>query len=309
MTLATMSDADLRAREIRRFSRFYTRQIGVLAEDLLDTPFSLAQARLLYEIAQSEPVTAAALKAVTGLDQGYLSRLLAGFERQGLVGKRAHSEDGRIRLLHLTAKGRTAFSRLDARAQTATLALLDAHNEKAQADIVHHMQELQRLLSPEPPQKPAIILRPPRPGDLGWVIQRQAILYAQEYGWDSSYETLIAGIVGKFASGPGEQCWIAELNGAPAGAVFLVRDSGEVARLRLLHVEAFARGHGLGRMLVDTCIAFARGAGYRVLNLWTNDVLVSARRIYQAAGFKLVKEEKHRSFGKDLVGQTWEFEL
>ena len=304
-----MSETDLRAREIRRFNRFYTRQIGVLAEDLLDTPFSLAEGRLIYEIAQCEPVTAAALKAITGLDQGYLSRLLKGFERQGLVARRAHPDDGRIRLLHLTAKGRTAFSRLDQRAQTATLALLDAHGEKAQADIVHHMQSLMRLLSPEPASSPQIVLRPIKPGDLGWVIQRQAILYTEEYGWDGSYETLIAGILGNFQPGPGEQGWIAELDGIPAGAVFIVRESDEVARLRLLHVENFARGHGLGRKLVDTVTAFARGASYRLLRLWTNDVLVSARRIYQATGFELVSEEKHHSFGKDLVGQIWELKL
>lgn len=304
-----MSEADARAREIRRFSRFYTRQIGVLAEDLLDTPFSLAEGRLIYEIAHGEPVTAAALKAATGLDQGYLSRLLKGFERQGLVARRAHPDDGRVRLLHLTAKGRTAFSRLDSRAQTATLALLDVHGEKAQADIVHHMQSLMRLLSPDLAATPQITLRSIKPGDLGWVIQRQAVLYAEEYGWDGSYETLIADILGKFRSGPGEQGWVIELDGAPAGAVFIVRENDAVARLRLLHVEGFARGHGLGRKLVDTVIAFARGANYRVLKLWTNDVLVSARRIYQATGFKLVSEEKHHSFGKDLVGQIWEFEL
>jgi GNAT superfamily N-acetyltransferase len=232
--------------------------------------------------------------------------MLAGFEKQGLVGRRAAPGDGRIRLLHLTAKGRTAFSRLDARAQAATLTMLDAHGEKAQQDIVHHMQALLRLLSPEQKAKPAILLRPPRPGDLGWIIHRQAILYAQEYGWDVSYETLVSEIVGKFKCGRGEQCWIAELDGAPAGAVFVVRENTDVARLRMLHVEPFARGQGLGRMLVDACIGFARGAGYKTLRLWTNDVLVSARRIYQAANFQLVKEEKHHSFGKDLVGQTWE---
>ena len=304
-----MSEADARAREIRRFNRFYTRQIGVLTEELLDTPFSLAEARLIYEIAHSEPVTAAALKAVTGLDQGYLSRLLKGFERQGLVVRRAHPDDGRIRLLHLTIKGRTAFSRLDSRAQIATLALLDSHGEKVQADIVHHMQALMRLLAPEKETEPAVTLRPVKPGDLGWVIQRQAILYAEEYGWDGSYETLIAGILGKFQPGPGEQGWVAEVDGAPAGAIFIVRENDEVARLRLLHVEGFARGHGLGRRLVDTVIAFARGANYRVLKLWTNDVLVSARRIYQATGFALTGEEKHHSFGKDLIGQIWELKL
>jgi GNAT superfamily N-acetyltransferase len=218
-------------------------------------------------------------------------------------------DDGRVRLLQLTAKGRTAFARLDSRAQDATLTLLDAHGEQVQQDIVHHMQALLRLLSPDPKPAPAILLRPPKPGDLGWVVHRQAILYAQEYGWDSSYETLIADIVGKFKSGPGEQCWIAELDGAPAGAVFIVRENDAVARLRLLHVEPFARGNGLGRVLVDACVGFARGAGYKTLRLWTNDVLVSARRIYQAAGFTLVKEEKHHSFGKDLVGQTWELVL
>jgi DNA-binding MarR family transcriptional regulator/GNAT superfamily N-acetyltransferase len=304
-----MSEADQRAREIRRFSRFYTRQIGVLAEDLLDTPFSLAEARVIYEIAHAEPVTAAALRGMTGLDQGYLSRMLKGLEKQGLVARRAAPDDGRVRLLHLTAKGRTAFSRLDGRAQTATLAMLDAHGEKAQQDIVRHMQALQRLMSPEEKNSPAILLRPPRPGDLGWVIHRQALLYAQEYGWDATYETLVCEILGKFKNGAGEQCWIADLDGAPAGAVFVVRENDEVARLRLLHVEAFARGQGLGRLLVDTCIGFARGAGYKFLRLWTNDVLVSARRIYQAANFQLIKEEKHHSFGKDLVGQTWELKL
>jgi DNA-binding MarR family transcriptional regulator/GNAT superfamily N-acetyltransferase len=304
-----MSEADLRAREIRRFSRFYTRKIGVLAADLLDTPFSLAEARLLYELAQSEPATAAALREATGLDQGYLSRILASFERQDLIAKRVAPGDGRVRLLYLTAKGRTAFGRLDARAQTATLTLLDAYGETVQQEIVHHMQALQRLLSPEPGTAPAILLRPQRPGDLGWVIHRQAILYAQEYGWDASYETLVSEIVGKFKSCPGEQCWIAELNGALAGAVFIVRENDEMARLRMLHVESFARGHGLGRLLVDTAVTFARGAGYHVLQLWTNDVLVSARRIYQAAGFTLTREEKHHSFGKDLVGQTWELKL
>jgi DNA-binding MarR family transcriptional regulator/GNAT superfamily N-acetyltransferase len=304
-----MSEADLRAREIRRFSRFYTRQIGVLAEDLLDTPFSLAEARVIYEIAHAEPVTAAALRGMTGLDQGYLSRMLKGLEKQGLVARRAAPEDGRVRLLHLTAKGRTAFSRLDGRAQAATLTMLDAHGEKEQQDIVHHMQALQRLMSPEKKTVPAILLRPPKPGDLGWVIHRQAILYAQEYGWDASYETLVSEIVGKFKTGPGEQCWIAELDGAPAGAVFVVRESDEVARLRMLHVESFARGQGLGRLLVDTCINFSRGAGYKFLQLWTNDVLVSARRIYQAAGFKLVSEESRPNFGKDLVSQTWELSL
>jgi len=304
-----MPEADLRAREVRRFSRFYTRQIGVLAEDLLDTPFSLAEARVIYEIAHAEPVTAAALRGMTGLDQGYLSRMLAGFERQGLVGKRAAPEDGRVRLLHLTAKGRTAFAALDSRAQTATLALLDAHGEEAQQQIVHHMQALQRLLSPASDTAPVILLRPVRSGDLGWVIQRQAVLYAREYGWDSSYETLIAGILSQFKPGAGEQGWIAEMDGEPAGAVFAVRENAEVARLRLLHVEPFARGHGLGRTLVDTCIGFARDAGYKTLRLWTNDVLVSARRIYQAAGFTLVSEEPKPNFGKDLVSQTWELAL
>ena len=304
-----MSEANFRAREIRRFSRFYTRQIGVLAEDLLDTPFSLAEARLLYELAQTEPATAATLREATGLDQGYLSRILASFERQDLIAKRVAAGDGRVRLLYLTTKGRTAFARLDARAQAATLAMLDAHGETEQQEIVHHMQALLRLLSPQTRTAPAILLRPQRPGDLGWVVHRQAILYAREYGWDASYETLIADIVGKFRNGVGEQCWIAELEGAPAGAVFVMRESDAVARLRLLHVESFARGNGLGRLLVDSCVGFARGAGYKTLRLWTNDVLVSARRIYQAAGFTLTKEEKHHSFGKDLVGQTWELKL
>lgn len=304
-----MSEIGRRAREIRAFNRFYTKKIGVLAEDLLDSPFSLAEARVLYELAQREQATALALREETDLDQGYISRILARFARGGLVVKRKIAGDGRARSLHLTAKGKTAFARLDQRAQKAVIALLDALSEKDQQDIVDHMQALAHLLGPRQPTQPATILRPPRAGDLGWVIQRQAILYAQEYGWDSSYETLIADILGKFRPGGGEAGWIAELDGAPAGAVFVMRENEKIARLRLLHVEPFARGRGLGRTLVDTVIAFARDQGYEALRLWTNDVLVSARRIYQAAGFKLVQEEKHHSFGKDLTGQTWEIAL
>ncbi|HUO02529.1 MAG TPA: helix-turn-helix domain-containing GNAT family N-acetyltransferase [Rhizomicrobium sp.] len=304
-----MSEIGLRAREIRAFNRFYTRKIGVLAEDLLDSPFSLAEARVLYELAQREQATAQELRDLTDLDQGYLSRILARFEREGLMVKKKVPNDGRARSLHLTAKGRTAFARIDQRSQNAMIALLDALGEKEQQDIVDHMQALSRLLGSHPPGQSATILRPPRAGDLGWVIQRQAILYAQEYGWDASYETLIADIVGKFRGGQGEACWIAELGGTPAGAIFVVRENAKVARLRLLHVEPFARGHGLGRLLVDTVIAFSRDQGYETVKLWTNDVLVSARRIYQAAGFRLVQEEKHHSFGKDLVGQTWELKL
>lgn len=304
-----MSEIGARAREIRAFNRFYTRKIGVLAEDLLDSPFSLAEARVLYELAQRERASALALRDITGLDQGYLSRILARFEREGLMIKRKVASDGRARSLHLTAKGRTIFARLDQRAQNAVIALLDALSDKDQRDIVGHMQALLQLLEAHAPTQPVIVLRPPRAGDLGWVIQRQAILYAQEYGWDTSYETLIADIVGKFHQGPGEACWIAELDGAPAGAIFVVRENEKGARLRLLHVEPFARGRGLGRTLVDTAIAFARDQGYSLLKLWTNDVLVSARRIYQAAGFELTHEEKHHSFGKNLIGQTWELKF
>jgi DNA-binding MarR family transcriptional regulator/predicted GNAT family acetyltransferase len=280
-----------------------------LAEDLLDSPFSLAEARVLYELAQRDEPSALELREATDLDQGYLSRILARFERQGLVVKRKVAGDGRARSLHLTARGKTAFAQLDQRAQKAVIALLDALSEKEQQDIVGHMQALTHLLEPRRPSQPVTILRPPRAGDLGWVIHRQAVLYAQEYGWDFSYESLIADILGKFRAGSGEAGWIAELDGAPAGAVFVMRENDKVARLRLLHVEAFARGRGLGRLLVDTVIGFARDQGYETLKLWTNDVLVSARRIYQAAGFKLVQEEKHHSFGKDLTGQTWEMKL
>ncbi len=304
-----MSETARRARDIRAFNRFYTRKIGVLAEDLLDSPFSLAEARVLYELAQRDKASALELREATDLDQGYLSRILARFERQGLVVKKKIAGDGRARSLHLTARGKTAFAQLDQRAQKAVIALLDVLSEKEQQDIVDHMQALTRLLEPRQPAQPVTVLRPPRAGDLGWVIQRQAILYAQEYGWDTSYETLIADILGKFRPGAGEAGWIAELDGAPAGAVFVMRENDRVARLRLLHVEAFARGRGLGRLLVDTVIGFARDQGYETLKLWTNDVLVSARRIYQAAGFKLVQEEKHHSFGKDLTGQTWELKL
>lgn len=312
-----MSEIAARAQLLRRFNRFYTRTIGALAEDHLESPFSLAEARVLYEMAQLDSTTALFLKEATGLDQGYLSRILARFEKQGLVAKRKAPHDGRARLLQLTAKGRTQFARLNSRAQAQMTGLLESHGEEEQQEIAHHVEALLQLLAPrpgtqpgtEPAANPAFLLRALRPGDLGWVIRAQAILYAREYGWDSSYEILVADILGKYRGGEGESGWIAEVGGRPAGAVFVMRENEEVARLRLLHVEPFARGQGLGRMLVDRAISFARDHGYKTLSLWTNDVLVSARRIYQAAGFRKVREEKHHSFGKDLVGQTWELNL
>lgn len=309
---APASEIDRRVETVRRFNRLYTRKIGVLPDEHLDSPYSLSEARILYELAQGPARPAREVREALALDQGYMSRLLARLEKDGLLTRRALDGDARAQSLSLTAKGKRLFAELDRRARESIAHLLENFSEREQQDISAALETLTRLLGETRGEKPAVVLRPPRAGDLGWVIHRQAMLYAEEYGFDSSYETLAAEIVAKFAKtfDPAcEQCWIAEIDGAPAGTVFLVKEDARVARLRLLHVEPFARGLGIGRMLVEACIATARACGYRTLRLWTNDVLVSARRIYEAAGFRLVVSENHHSFGKDLVGQTWELAL
>jgi DNA-binding MarR family transcriptional regulator/GNAT superfamily N-acetyltransferase len=302
---------------VRRFSRFYTRRIGLLHEGLLGGPLSLAEARLVYELAQRETaVIAKDLGAELGLDSGYLSRLLRGLEERGLIAKRPSKADGRQMLLSLTPTGREAFAALDARSREEVGALLGRLSAEERRRLAEALSMAERLLGGGygAPAAPAVpyILRPPRPGDFGWVVHRQAALYAQEYRWDETFEALVAEIVAGFIKNfdpKRERCWIAEREGAVVGSVFLVRESDEVAKLRLLYVEAEARGLGIGRRLVEECIRLARQLGYARLTLWTNDVLVAARRIYQTAGFRLVAEEKHRSFGHELVGQNWEMEL
>jgi DNA-binding MarR family transcriptional regulator/N-acetylglutamate synthase-like GNAT family acetyltransferase len=309
--MATMVDAELRRQvdAVRRFSRFYTRRIGVLQEGLLGSDFSLAEGRVLYELAQRPAVTAAALGASLGMDAGYLSRLLAGFARRRLVRKEPSPTDGRQSLLSLTATGEKAFRALDAASAGEIAGLLADLGAGERRQLGEALATVERLLSEPAAARQPFVLRPPRAGDLGWVVARHGALYAREYGWDERFEALVARIVADFVDQlqpRRERCWIAEVDGEPVGSVFLVRDSDEVARLRLLLVEPGARGLGIGRRLVDECLAFAAQAGYRRITLWTNSCLDAARHIYEAAGFQLVEEKPHQSFGHDLVGQTWE---
>ena len=299
---------------VRRFSRFYTRRIGLLHEGLLGGPLSLPEGRIVYEIAQHENSTARKLGAELDLDSGYLSRLLRGLEDKGLIAKRPSEEDGRQNFISLTALGREAFSAIDQRSREEIGAMLEKLSPAERRRLTAALGETELLLGGAAAERhPApYVLRPPRIGDMGWIVHRQAALYSREYGWDETFEALIAEIVAAFIrnfDSRRERCWIAERDGAIVGSVFLVRGGEGVAKLRLLYVEAEARGFGIGRRLVDECIFFARACGYRRLTLWTNDILASARRIYEAAGFRLVAEEPHHSFGHDLIGQTWDLDL
>ena len=305
-------DFDRRVGDVRRFNRFWTRQIGVLREGYLESPFSLTEVRVFYELAHREETTAGELGEELGLDAGYLSRILSGFQKHGLIRKRPSEADGRRRLLRLTERGREAFAPLEARSRSEIGAMLGGISIAGQERLVEAMRAIERLLSFRPDPVIPYLLRPPQPGDMGWVVHRHGVLYAREYGWDERFEALVAGIVAKFIQEYEprvERCWIAERDGEVVGCVFLVRESEEVAKLRLLLVEPEARGLGIGSRLVEECIRFARQAGYLKITLWTNDVLNSARRIYEAMGFQLVHEKPHRSFGHDLVGQTWELML
>jgi DNA-binding MarR family transcriptional regulator len=311
-----MPDTDLDGcvAAVRRFSRFYTRHIGLLHEGLLGGPLSLAEGHLVYELAQRGTSTARNLGAELGLDSGYLSRLLRGLEERGLVARHPSEEDGRQVVLSLTPAGRDAFAAIDARPREEVGAMRGRLSAPERRWLAAALADAERLLGgtvPEPARTP-YVLRPPRPGDMGWVVHRHGALYAREYGWDETFEALVAEIVAGFVRGfdaRRERCWIAEREDAVVGSVFLVRGSEEIAKLRLLYVEPEARGFGVGSRLVEECVRFACEIGYRRLALWTNDVLVSARRIYQAAGFRLVAEEPHHSFGHDLVGQNWELDL
>lgn len=308
--------ADDRIEAIRRFNRFYTERIGVLHETLLKSEFSLTEVRLLYELAHRDALTATQLGDELALDAGYLSRILKNFVQRGFLRRAPKASDGRSSLLVLTAKGRNAFAPLDARSREDVAVKLRALSCGEQVELVRAMQTIEKLLGAAGRQqlseKAAIVLRPYAPGDMGWVIGRHAAVYAQEFGWDEAFEALVAEIVAKFIRNfdpKCECCWIAERDGENVGSVFIVRKSKRVARLRLLLVEPSARGMGIGARLVAECIRFARARGYLKIMLWTNDVLHAARSIYIAAGFKLVSQERHKSFGHDLVGQTWELDL
>ncbi|WP_432262448.1 bifunctional helix-turn-helix transcriptional regulator/GNAT family N-acetyltransferase [Cupriavidus sp. TMH.W2] len=298
-----------RAIAVRSFNRFYTRQIGVLHEHLLESDFSLTEVRILYELAHRAGLTTSDLCRELGLNAGYLSRVISGFEKKGLVAKTRSTTDARVAQLDLTEKGRATFEPLSDASQREVVAMLERMPESAQYQLVESMEQIQTLLSdPEP----GYILRDPQPGDMGWIVHRQAILYAQEFGWNAEFEALVADIVARFVrefDPKSERCWIAEKQGKAVGSVFVVRQDETTAKLRLLAVEASARGLGIGRRLVDECLRFARLAGYKRMMLWTNSVLADARNIYEKAGFELIEEEPHHSFGKDLVGQIWARDL
>ena len=312
--LGRMADAPLsqRVAAVRRFNRLYTKQIGVLDERFLHSPFSLTAARVLYELAQRDETTATELRRELGLDAGYLSRILQGFARRRLINRKRAYQDARQSLLRLSGAGRRAFARLDAESHAEVATLLERLPGAEQHRLVAAMETIAALLGAAPERRVPYVLRPHRPGDMGWVVSRHGELYAREYGWDEQFEALVADIVATFIKQydpKRERCWIAERDGENVGSVFLVKESETVARLRLLLVEPQARGLGIGDRLVDECIRFARRAGYRKMTLWTNSVLDAARHIYERAGFQLVREEPHHSFGHDLIGQTWDLDL
>ncbi len=309
MQAATLEE---RISAVRHFNRFFTRQIGVLREGLLHTPYSLTEARILFELAQRHELTASDLCRELGLDAGYLSRILARLEQQGLLEKVRSEADGRQRLLRLTAQGKNAFTLLDQRSRDEVAEMLNELSEGDQQRLLKAMETIKQVLSKGFKYAEPFFLRSHEPGDMGWVTYRHGVLYSQEYGWDEHFEALVASIVADFINNYNperEHCWIAEMNGEIVGSVFVVQASATDAKLRLLLVEPKARGLGLGTRLVEECIRFARRRGYQKLMLWTNSILVEARHIYEKTGFKLVAQEAHHSFGHDLIGETWELLL
>ncbi len=309
MLAETLED---RIRAVRQFNRFFTRQIGVLREGLLHSPYSLTEARILFELAQYRDLTSSDLCRELGLDAGYLSRILARFEQQGLIEKVRLEADGRQRLLRLTPEGEKAFALLDQRSRDEVAEMLNDLSEGDQQRLLKAMDTIEGVLSKGFKYSEPFFLRSHESGDMGWVTHRHGVLYAEEYGWDEHFEALVAQIVADFINNykpERERCWIAEVNGKIVGSVFVVQANETDAKLRLLLVEPKARGLGLGTRLVEECIRFARRRGYQKLVLWTNNVLVEARHIYEKTGFRLVAQEAHHSFGHDLVGETWELLL
>jgi DNA-binding MarR family transcriptional regulator/GNAT superfamily N-acetyltransferase len=298
----------------RRFNRMYTRFIGTLNEGLLNSPYSLAESRVLYELATREAPKAREIADELGVDAGYLSRLLGKFERDGLLKRKASEQDGRYAELTLTGRGRAAFKKLNALSDQQAQTVLEDLPPSGRMQLMDCMRTMEGILTKTDRSRMAYILRPHRVGDMGWIVHREGLGYAEQYGWDETFEALVARIVDQFVTNfdPGrERCWIAEIDGQSVGHIFLVKHSEEAdtAKLRLLFVEPGARGVGLGDALVRECIRFARTAGYKKVVLWTQSILVGAHRIYERAGFCLVNEAPHHSFGKDLVGQTWELML
>jgi len=298
----------------RRFNRMYTRFIGTLNEGLLNSEFSLAEARVLYDLATRDAPKAREIADELGMDAGYLSRLLGKFERDGLLTRKASEQDGRYADLTLTGRGRTAFKKLNVLSEEQAQTVLEDLSPSARMQLIDCMRTMEGILSKTDRKRLPYILRPHRVGDMGWIVHREGVGYAEQYGWDETFEALVARIVDQFITNfdpSRERCWIAEIDGAHVGHIFLVKhpEEPDTAKLRLLFVEPSARGMGLGDALVMECVRFARTAGYKKVVLWTQSILVGAHRIYERAGFRLVSEAPHRSFGKDLVGQTWELML
>lgn len=301
---------------VRRFNRLYTRQLGVLRKNFLDSPYSLGEARLLYEIACGDWVTASEIGRALDLDAGYLSRTLGNFERRGLIARKASPIDARQSRLILTRRGRQAFAPLERRSQQDVGAMLSKLSAAEQARLLGAMATIEDLIGARAGQTEAprvrYVLRAPKPGDFGWIVRRHGELYAQEYGWGEPFEGLCAQIAADFANKYDrrrERCWIAALDGENVGSIMLVKDLESVARIRMLLVDPKARGLGLGARLTDECIRFARRSGYKRITLWTHSVLTAARHIYQRAGFKLTRSERRRSWGRAVVSEHWDLEL
>ena len=306
-----LSNEEMRISAVRAFNRFYTRRLGVLGQRLLESPFSLSEARVLYELAHRDGAAAKELGIELDLDAGYLSRIVQKFADDGLISRKPLPADRRQQQLNLTAKGRHAFAKLDRRSHEDVARMLGLMSETDQQRLTGAMAAIEDLIGAAHTSRLAI-LREPRPGDIGWVVRSHGAQYASEFGFDSSFEALVAEIAAQFLrsfDASRERCWIADIDGAPVGSVFLVRYDDEVAKLRLLLVEPAGRGQKLGTRLVGECIAFARACGYRKITLWTQSILAAARKIYQDTGFVLTSTEPHRSFGQSLVGETWEMKL
>jgi DNA-binding MarR family transcriptional regulator/GNAT superfamily N-acetyltransferase len=307
-----MDDVKARMDSVRRFNRFYTPMIGLLSDGYLDSPFTLAEVRVLYELAHREAPTAAEIAKALALDAGYLSRMLLSFRKRGFLARKASDKDARQSHLSLTKKGRAAFAALETKSEAGVSRMLERLSDAEQNRLTGAMGAIESLLGERTEPKTPYLLRAHQPGDMGWVVHRHGVLYADEYGFDERFEALVAQIAAEFVQkfdAKRERCWIAERDGAIVGSVFLVRKSDRVAKLRLLLVEPSARGLGIGGRLVEECIRFARQAGYRKITLWTQSTLDAARHIYRKAGFRVVKREKHESFGHKLVGETWELGL
>ena len=307
--MVTQSDFCLPVDAVRGFNRFYTQRIGVLTEEYLKSPFTLTEARVIYELAHREETTATGLRRELSLDAGYLSRILRGLKKRGLIDKQASETDRRQNVLRLTAQGQQAFAFLNSHSKNDIEAMLNKMRVEDQKRLVAAMHIIERLMGSETRPMAPFLLRPHQPGDMGWVVQRHGMLYAEEYGWDAHFEALVADVVARFIrhyDSRRERCWIAEREGEIVGSVFLVKKSKRVAKLRLLLVDPKARGIGIGTQLVNECLRFAAQAGYKKITLWTNSILVTARKIYERAGFELIESAPHHSFGHDLISETWE---